>query len=383
MKIEEIKTASIEQIEARAAEIESINVEDVATEELEQIADETEAIEERKAELKAEAEKIAEERKAVAEGEIGETIETLETMEERKEMKTFEEIRSSQEYMDAFANMIKTGDATEVRSLATELVSGTVPVPTSISSYVETAWAKLGLANRAVEFNVKGLLKVPYEVSADAAVIHTENGDAPAEEALVLGEATLTPETIKKWITVTDEALAMSSADFLKYIYDEITYQIMLKLDNEVVAKIKASPLTASVSAADFGPATIFSGLAQLADDAVNPIAIMTKDMYFNTVMALVDTQGRPIYNIVSENGKPVYSVNGVEVVFNASAGSDIIVGDMRGFGINYQGSKDVNLITDPYSLAEADKVKIVGNIKVGLGVIKPAHFAKISVAQG
>ena len=383
MTADEIRTADFDVLEARRAELEGLEVsEDVPTEEIEARADELEAIEARKAEMEAEARAKAEERARVAQDTTLEIIKEI--PQEETHMATFEEIRSSKEYMDAFAKMVKTGDSAEVRSLASELVSGTVPVPTSISAYVEKAWDKLGLANRAVAMNVKGILKVPYEVSADPAVIHTENGDAPAEENLVLGTATLTPETIKKWITVTDEALSMSSEDFLKYVYDEITYQIMLKLDNEVVAKIKASGLTdKTIASASFDATTIFKGLAKLADDAVAPIAIMTKDMYFNTVMSLVDTNGRPIYNIVSENGKPVYYINGLEVVFNASAGTDIIVGDMRGFAVNYQDGQNVNLITDPYSLAEQDKVKIVGNIKVGLNVIKPKFFAVIPVAQG
>lgn len=372
---------TIEQIAERKAELEA-EIPTADETRLAEIRSEVEALKARKETIQAEAEAKAEERRKVAED--SSLPEITEIPQEETHMATFEEIRSSQEYMDAFAKMIKTGDATEVRSLASELVSGTVPVPTSISSYIETAWSNLGLANRAVEMNVKGILKVPYEVSADPAVIHTENGEAPAEENLVLGTATLTPETIKKWITVTDEALAMSSDEFLKYVYDEITYQIMLKLDNEVVAKIKASALTdKTVASGAFDADTIFKGLAVLADDAVAPIAIMTKAMFFNTVMSLKDTNGRPIYNVISENGKPVYSINGVEVVFNASAANDIIVGDMRGFGINYQESKSVNLITDPYSLAEQDKVKIVGNIKVGLNVIKPKHFAVLPIAVG
>lgn len=377
----DFSTFTSEQIEERLSAIKAeISTADETR--LDELNAELDGLEARKAELvNIEAQK-AEERAIVANDVTLEKI--TEIPQEERTMKTFEEIRASQEYMDAFAKMVKTGDSTEIRSLASELVSGTVPVPTSIGAYIATAWDKLGLANRAVSFNVKGILNVPYEVSATGAAIHTENGEAPAEETLVLGTAELKPETIKKWITITDEAIAMSSEDFLKYIYDEITYQILLKLDNEVVAKIKASALTDKTQTGlTLDAFTIFKGLAKLADDAVSPIAIMTKDMFFNKVMALADSNGRPIYNIVVENGKPVYSVNGVEVVFNASAGSDIIVGDMRGFGVNYQEGKNVNLITDPYSLAEQDKVKIVGNIKVGLNVIKPKHFAVLGIAVG
>lgn len=372
---------SIDQIEARCAEInnEISSADDMAK--IEELRSEIDALEIRKKELIALADAKAQERARVA---AAADLSITNEMPKESTTMNFEELRASEQYLDAFAKMVKTGDATEIRSLATELVSGTIPVPTSIAAYVENAWETLGLANRAVEMNVKGILKVPYEISATGASIHTENGEAPEEEQLVFGTSVLTPETIKKWITITDEALAMGSADFLKYIYDEISYQIMLKLDSEVVAKIKASGLTdKTISAAAFDAFTIFKGLAKLADSAVSPIAIMTKEMYFNTVMAIADAQGRPIYNIVSENGKPAYSVNGVPVVFNADAGSDIIVGDMRGFAINYQESKSINLITDPYSLAEYDKVKIVGNIKVGMNVTKPKHFVVIPVSVG
>lgn len=382
MTIEEIKVADFEALEARAAEIESEDRSGMEVEVVEERATESEAIEARKNELREIEARKAEEREAIAADETLEVIKTFK--EETNNMKTFEEIRSSAEYLKAYADMVKSGDTKEIRSLASELASGTIPVPTSIAPVVENTWSKLGLADRATSFNIKGILKVPYEVSATAAAVHEEGTNAPAEEELVFGTTTLTPITLKKWITITDDALAMSDYDFLAYVVAEIGYQIMLTLDNTVVAKIKASSLTdTTIDSAAFDAFSIFKGLSKLADNAVNPIAIMTKDMYFNTVMAIVDDNGRPIYNIVSENGKPSYSVNGVEVVFNASAANDIIVGDMSGFGINYQESKNINLITDPYSLAEKDLIKVVGNIKVGLDVIKPKHFAVIPVAQG
>ena len=378
----EIEKMNIEEIEARVAEIRS-SLETADVETLEAMNTELDSLETRKNALKAEAMAKAEEARKIAEGEVGETIENLENMEERKMAKTFEEIRSSQEYMDAFAKMIKSGDATEIRTMATELVSGTVPVPTSIEPVIEKAWEKLQIADKARALNIKGLLKVPYEVSADGAVVHTENGEAPAEEALVLGSVTLTPETIKKWITITDEALSMSAFDFLSYIYEEIAYQVMLKLDAEVVAKIKASSLVKAVSVTAFDAFSIFAGLAVLADDAVAPVAIMKKETFFNKFMSLADAQGRPIYTVVSENGAPKFSINGCPVIFSSAAGNDVIVGDMNGVTINYQNGKDVSLITDPYSLAEEDKVKVVGKIMAGIGVTKPNFLAVISESAG
>ena len=78
-------------------------------------------------------------RNAVANGE-GEV--EKEFVEERKNEMTLDDIRSSKEYVDAFANYIKTGKDDECRAvLKTEMVSGGyVPVPTIIEDRIRTAW---------------------------------------------------------------------------------------------------------------------------------------------------------------------------------------------------------------------------------------------------
>ena len=103
---------TVEQMETRQAEIAAENQEELSTEEIEARANELEAI---KAELEARkaaaAEKAAAE-KAVAEG-------AGETREEHKEEKRMEisEIRNTPEYINAYANYIKTGRDQECRDV--------------------------------------------------------------------------------------------------------------------------------------------------------------------------------------------------------------------------------------------------------------------------
>lgn len=153
-----------------------------------------EEIEARKA---AEAQR-GEVRKAVAEG-AGEVIQNFEK-EERKEEMTEKEIRSSKEYIDAFATYIKTGRDDECRALLTTNVSGQVPVPTIIEDRIRTAWQKNGLMDLVRKTYVRGNLKVGFELSADPAYVHTEGANASTEETLTFGIVSLTPESIKKWI---------------------------------------------------------------------------------------------------------------------------------------------------------------------------------------
>lgn len=380
MTHDEFKT-ELEEIRSNIEKAESV-------EEIETLTSQMDDLEARKQEALDAAKAEAELREAVAEGEIEtRTITTFD--EEVNPVKTIDEIRASQEYVDAYANWIRTGSDREVRSLLTELADGTVPVPAIVSDFINNAWEKLVISARASEMFVPGIVRVPYEVSATDAGVHTEGGEALDPENLVLGTVDLTPATIKKWIKVSDEALAMSSADLLQYVIDEITYKIFQFLDGAAVTAIGASSLTATVEK-DFGWDSIFAGLAELADGAANPVAIMNKAVFFNGFLSLKDDANRPIYNIVSENGTPRYYINGVEVLFSSAMGTDTttagevyaIVGDLSGLTINYVDGRDVKIITDPYSLAELDLVKIVGSIKAGIGVTKPGYFATIAVPQ-
>ena len=203
----EINKMTNEELDLKLNELETRSA--IADEtELEEITKEVEAIETRKAEIKAEFEKAEEERKAIAEAPEVEAEPAKPIIEERiNKTMDLKELRSSKQYIDAFANYIKTGKDEEVRSLLTDIGGGTIPTPVFVQEYVEQAWEKSNIASKVKKLGVKGILKVPYEVSSSDAAVHTEGAAAPDEEALVIGTATITPAMIKKWIGVTDEVL--------------------------------------------------------------------------------------------------------------------------------------------------------------------------------
>ena len=377
--LEEIKTFSMEQIETRAAEIKA-EIDNADAEKLEQLNAELTALETRKGEIAMENRKA--DMKAVAEG-AGKVVAAAPAKEER----TLESVKGSQEYLEAFANYIKTGDDKECRALLTDLGGGSVPTPTVIDNFINTAWERANLISRVRTTSIKGTAKYPFEYSATGASTHAEGAQAPNEEQLVLGTVSVEPIMLKKWITVTDEVLALKGQDFLDYVYDEIEFRILQLADAQVVAAIKAAPAAATttkagvrqVSVAAFDFSTIFAAQAELVAAASNPVAIMSKQVYFNTFMALKDLSDRPIYNVVSENGRPSYYINGVEVIFdNTLEDDEIIVGDLNGIIMNLPDGRGVSFVTDPYSLAEADKVKIVGKMYAGIEVVRDGYFAYV-----
>lgn len=378
MSIEEIKNISAEECEARIAEIRSeMNAEDA---DLEGLSAEVDAIEERKSLLI----KAEEERKALASKVANEQTVTI--IEERKETKKMEniEIRNTPEYIDAFAEYIKSEDDKECRSLLTENVSGDVAVPELVYDIVKTAWENEEIMSLVRHTYIKGNLKVGFEISGDPAVIHTEGGDPVTEEELVLGTVTLVPASIKKWISVSDEVMDMRGEEFLRYIYDELTHRIAKKAADTLIGIIAASPATStatapavpSIDVAAIAIDTIATAIGNLSDEASNPVIVMNKGTWsaFKAVQYA--------------NGFSVDPFEGLRVVFNDSlktfataSDGDVfaIVGDFgQGAIANFPNGDDIKFKFDENSLAEADLVKIIGRKYVALGVVAPNAFVNL-----
>ncbi|MBQ1571558.1 MAG: phage major capsid protein, partial [Clostridiales bacterium] len=312
----------------------------------------------------AEEAKKVEIRKTVAEAKAPVVV-VEKVEEERKEIMTNAEVRASKEYVDAFARYLISENDTEVRSLLTENVSGSVPVPVIVDEIIRTAWEKSDILSRVRKTNIRGNLKVAFELSADGAYVHTEGTAAPTEESLTLGIVTMIPKNIKKWIRVSDEAIAMGGETLVRYIYDELTYQIVKKLTALVIADITGAPTTATSSAAAVSaitqnPAltTVATAFANLSDEAQNPVIIMNKLTY----ASFIGAQAGGNFSFDPFNGLPVLFSSALPAYTSASTNQAYaIVGDLAGVQVNYPEGEGIAIKYDDLSEAEADLVKIVG----------------------
>lgn len=371
---------TIEQLEERKNAI--VGELDAPEADLDALESEMRAIKEEMESRKAAEAKKAEIRAAVAEG-AGEVTTTFEP-EERKTM-TNMEVRNSHEYNMAYAEYIKTGDDTECRALLTENVSGNVPVSTYAEDRVRTAWNREGIMSRVRKSYLKGNLKIGWEKSADGAYVHTEAANtAVTEESLVLGVTTLTPQSIKKWISISDEVMDLKGEAFLDYIYDELTYQIAKKAADTLVAAIVACtaggsanhPMVASITATTVTLGLTAQALAQLSDEAANPVIIMNKATWgeYKAVQAAGN------YGYDPFEGLPVIFNNSLAAFSAATTGvCYAIVGDLGiGAQANFPNGDDINIKIDELSKMEYDLVRILGREYVGLGVVAPYAFCKI-----
>ena len=376
----ELKNMTAEELlERRTAIVAELDTEGV---DLDALEEEMRSINEELELRKAEAAKKAEIRAAVANGAGEVIVDMKEHMEERNIM-TNNEVRSSEAYINAFADYLKSGDDTECRSLLTETVSGTVPVPVLVEDIIRTAWEKDEILSRVKKTNFKGNVKIAFEKSADPAYEHVEGTTAPTEEVLVFGIVTMIPKNIKKWITISDEAIALGGEAFVRYIYDELTYQIVKKLAALVVADIAGlgtsstatAPAAAKITEA---PAltTIASALANLSDEATDPVIIMNRLTEANFISAIAAGnfafdafQGLPR---VYTSALPAYASADTNAVY-------AIVGDLKGAQVNYPEGEGVVIKWDDLSLAEKDLVKVVGRQYAAHAVTANNRFTNIA----
>lgn len=354
----------------------------------------TEALEQRSAALLEERQTIIAEiekaEKAIAEEKraMEEVIANKQTkeIEKREDIKMADiEIRNTNEYINAYAEYLKSGDNTECRALLSDnATGGTVPAPELVYDIVKTAWEKEGIMARVRKAYLKGSIKVGFEISASGATVHNEGAEV-SEETLVLGIVELQPKSIKKWVSISDEALDLSGEAFLRYIYDELTYQIAKKAADELIGKIKAcgtvstttSVAVPAITVTTIAMDTIAQAVAQLSDDAANPVVMMNK----LTWAEFKKVQYANGYGADPFEGLPVEFNNTITAYNAATTGVPyVIVGDLeQGALANFPNGEEITFKFDEMTLATSDLVRVIGRQFVGLGVVAPNAFCKVT----
>lgn len=375
----EFSKMEMADLEARKAELAGY-AEDAekSLEELNAAAEELRSI---NAEIEARRSAEAERRAAAAEivKGAGEIKDEAPAPEQRKGKDMEIEIRNSKEYIDAYAEYIKTGRPEECRSLLSEnATGGTVAVPELVYDIVKTAWERNEIVSRVAKSEIKGNLKVNFEISSSAAAIHAEGSEAVEEEALVLGIVTMIPQNIKKWIGVSDEALDLRGEAFLRYVYEELTYRIFKAAADALVSAIVASPATSSATApavatgtASDALAAVMTGRALISEDADESAVVILNRTTWGAIEA-----ARLAGNYAFD---PYY---GLPVIFNSSVPANtVIVGSLeRGALMNFPAGYDVKLNFDDKTLATADINRIIARMYVAIAVIAPNAFAKVTI---
>ena len=372
MTREEINALNYEELETRAAEIAKETAE-ADKEKLETLNEELDAIAERRAALDLEVETRKKAAAAVVHG-AGLTIE--ENDEENKPMEV-REYRNTPEYIEAFAKSIRTGKEIETRDYTAGVISeaggGFAPVPAFVEEKIHTAWENDKVFSRVSKSFIQGILKVGVEESATGAVPHGEGDEAPEMEQLNLVVVEMIPVMLKKWITVTDEVLALSPYDFLAYLYDEFSYQIVKAVADGVVNAIQTAPTVSTPGKVvvpqindEVTAATILQAIGMLGDNATDPCIIASGQTIADIRVAALSAG----YAYDPFAGLTVIQKSGV---------TGAIVGDLAGVRVNMPEGENIKFKVDELSLAEQDLVKVVGRLYAAIAVITPGMFVNIT----
>ena len=298
-----------------------------------------------------------------------------------------DEIRGSQEYVEAFARYLMSEDDRECRALLSEnaAAGGQVPVPTLVDPIIKTAWENDEILSRVNKTAFKGNLKSAFERAADPAYEHGEGTTAITEEDLTLGVVELKPKNIKKFVRVSDEVIATGGEALVAYVYKELAHQIILKLSKLAVLDIAGASTSHSSSAVgipkiDGAPSTtiVRKAMANLSDEATNPVVIinrLTDASFAEAKMAAnFDADEYNKLTVLYSSALPAYSSASDNAVW-------MIVGDLNGEHVNYPEGEGIITKWDDLSEAEADMVKVHGRQYAGHGVDKPGMFVNVKKA--
>lgn len=336
--------------------------------------------------------------------------ETVKMEDVNKMQATNVDVRSTNEYKAVWAEAIKKNDMSIAKNFIAERAAGLATngangesnlVPTELQNYIETALREGGrIASLCNIVNIHGLYSVPVEVSATDAAIHVEGSAAPTEETITFGEVLINADYIKKWISVTDKMLSMTNIDLANYLIDELKNKILEFLDELVISG------TGSVK-----------GITKVADDkfvkvltvdkknlanagftaqgsiqtAGTPTIVMNRSFFFNVIMDVKDSTGRPmaVQNITNDkaeywfNGMPIVLANSTTLANTAEENKPaMIVGDFKGYLLNCPNGADVEIITDSLTQARENKVLFIGKLLAGGNVTKLHSFATITLNQ-
>lgn len=377
-----------EEIEARKLEIREEVEATEEVEKIEELTEEVEALNQEEEQIKEEEEK-EEEAKEVEE----KSFQVKEIIKEERKTMENKEMRNTQEYINAYAEYVKGNDK-ELRALVTTDGyptgnSNTVEIPDMVYDIVKTAWEREDLMSKVRTLSVQGNLKVQFEVSGSDASVHTEGGEAVTEEELILGVVTLLPESIKKWISISDEALDLRGEAFLNYIYDEITYRIAKKCADVLVSKIAALPQTLSANNGVYdsvsanmiteAPAigTIANAISNLSDETSEITIVMNKLTYG----AFKQAQYQANYAADIFEGASVVFNNTLPSYADASSGDVyMIVGDFNhGALANFPNGEGIEMKFDDKTLMTSDLVRILGRRFVAAEPVADKAFCLVA----
>lgn len=184
--------------------------------------------------------------------------------------------------------------------------------------------------------------------------------------------------------SISDEVYDLRGEAFLRYIYDELAYRIAKKCADVLLAKIDACGTQSTttcvgvpaITATSIAQGTVAAAMAQLSDEADNPVIVMNKATWgaFKAVQYGGNFDADPF-----ENMRVIFN-NSLKSFAAASTGDTYaIVGDFgQGALANFPNGDEIAFKFDDMSEKKKDLIEVLGRRYVALEPVAPNAFVKI-----
>ena len=388
---------SREELEARAAEIDSMEREGLTAEQLTALAEERENIAGQLAELRLAAVKAAEERAAAAAADDIKVINEPEKIETKEEKRMY--TIDSPEYRTAFLKMMQStkADASDVNLTAEErdaYVTVTTDstnhpgylVPTQIANRIWDLVADqhsiLGDIDMYRDTGcVMEFVKRTSISQGDATTVN--EGAANDDEKNVFGKITLDGKDFSKHVDVSYAMLKMAIPAFENFLVSELADRIGAALASDVITQITSdydstynAANSANVKALAFRDVTGI--MSTLGNGEGQCVFYAKRKVIYDYIAGMVDTTGRPIYQANAQNGVEGYLVGCPVKVEEACSDNKIYVG----FPAQVKGNMIQDITIESASDIKKHVVTFAGYARFECGLIAPDAFAILTVKQ-
>lgn len=384
----DIREMTSEEIEARLAAIKE-EIPTADSEKLAELRSELEAIEERKAEVKAKVE----ERERVA---VDETLTKITEMpKENREMAEIIYNADSKEYRSAWLKDLATrksdgkmllGEMTQEERTAftfTTSNTGSVVPTVTLNKIVELVESMAPMYDDATKSGMTQGFAVPRHVAiaqGDAAV--TDEGVANDDEQDTFNLLTITGEEIKKHVEITRKMKWVSIDAFETWLVEHLAKRIAVAKEKVIIAALDNTSIGIAIgnvvaSGASYTDASVRSLLAKIKETGVK-VWYANSNTIYNGIAGIKDANQRPLFLASTEDSDPLTAgrIYGGKVKLDENLGDNVAyIGVPKSILANDFEELFINSSIDPKTFKEV----IGGYSLFGAGLENPLAFVKVT----
>ena len=179
----------------------------------------------------------------------------------------------------------------------------------------------------------------------------------------------------------------MKGEEFLRYIYDELTYRVAKKLSDNILDDITTANASNGSTAIGVpqvtmapGVTTIPTAMANLSEDARDIVVIMNRltEVEFLAAYAAGNFAVDPFAGVtkIYDSHMPAYST---------ASGGDVyaIVGDLAGVRVNFPAGDGMVIKYDELTKKKEDIIEVLGRQYAAHGITKLGRLVNVKKPSG